>query len=95
MDFEAVVWLYEGRDPWHFITVPMELSENARDFAAGSPRGFGSIRVVATIGITTWKTSLFPDKELNSLVLPIKASVRSSEKLAAGDVVTVHLEIVG
>jgi len=44
-------------------------------------RGFGSVRVNVTIGGSTWKTSLFPSKELGHYVLPIKASIRKAEAL--------------
>ena len=89
------MWLYEGRDPWHFVTLPMEMSEAIRDDTAGLPRGFGSVRVVAAIGSTTWSTSVFPDKASGTFQLPIKAAVREAEDLTAGDIVTVHIDVAG
>ena len=57
----------------------------------GNSRGFGSIKVVATIGGSTFKTSVFPSKETGWL-LPVKASVRKAEGLGEEDLVRVLLE---
>ena len=57
----------------------------------GNSRGFGSLKVAATIGGTTFKTSVFPSKETGWL-LPVKASVRKAEGLTAGDAVELALE---
>jgi hypothetical protein len=92
-EFQGELWLYFGPDPWHFVTVPADISEAIHDQATGSRSRFGSIRVAATVGTTTWGTSLFPDKRLGALVLPVKAAVRDGEALEAGDILTVHLEV--
>lgn len=55
---------------------------------AGPPRGFGSVRVEATVGGTTWRTSVFPDSRGGSYVLPVKRAVREAEDLDDGDQVT-------
>ena len=55
--------------------------------------GFGSVRVKARIGKTHWDTSVFPDKASKSYLLPVKASVRKAEKLAAGKTVMIELDI--
>jgi hypothetical protein len=60
----------------------------------GNKRGFGSVRVVVTIGETTWNTSIFPDTANESFALPIKKQVRVREGIDEGDVVEVHLELV-
>ena len=71
------------------------MSEAIRDHAAESHRGFGSVRVVAAIGSTTWSTSVFPDKASGAFQLPIKTAVREAEDLTAGDIVTVHIDVAG
>lgn len=75
---------------WRFVTLPEELSESIR-FASGPPRGFGSVRVEATIGATTWRTSLFPTAGGGPYVLPVKVAVRNAEGLADGDRLPVRL----
>jgi hypothetical protein len=56
------------------------------------PRGFGSVRVTATIGATTWKTSIFPGSS-GQYALPIKKAVRKAEALDVGDTATVRVEL--
>jgi hypothetical protein len=57
-------------------------------------RGWGSLRVRATIGKTTWKTSIFPDEKSKSYVLPVKAEVRKKENIKDGEPVVLTLEIM-
>lgn len=52
------------------------------------------MRVKATIGKTTWNTSIFPDSESDSFVLPVKAEVRTKEDIGGGDAVTLTLDVM-
>lgn len=92
LSFTAELWLWEGKASWHFVTVPKEDAEALQDEAAQAPKGFGSVKVQATIGTTTWSTSVFPDKASGSYVLPVKALVRKANEVEAGDAVAVLLE---
>ena len=56
-------------------------------------RGFGSVRVQCRIGDVIWRTSLFPQKS-GGYFLPIKIDVCRKEGLAAGEQVTVDLELL-
>lgn len=56
-------------------------------------RGWGSVPVTATIGGTTWRTSIFPDKKAGSFVLPLKAEVRTAEGIDEGATVEVRLDV--
>ncbi len=96
MEFEAELWVWEARrdDGWTFVSLPAEASEEIRDLTGGRRRGFGSVRVRASIGGTTWKTSIFPDSGRGVYVLPVKRDVRKAESLAAGAVATVTVELV-
>ncbi len=62
-----------------------------RRLEGGQRRGWGSIRVTATIGETSWQTSMFPSKESGGYLLPVKAAVRKAEGLTAGDEIAVRL----
>jgi Domain of unknown function (DUF1905) len=64
-----------------------------RRLEGGARRGWGSIKVTATIGETSWSTSIFPAKEQGGYMLPVKASVRKAEGLVAGDDVRVVLTL--
>lgn len=92
--FEAPVWVWDARktDVWTFVSLPAEASEEIRDFAGDIPRGFGSVKVTATIGATTWRTSIFPSKD-GVYVLPLKKAVRTAEGLAIDAVATVKVEL--
>jgi len=93
--FTSLVWIWKGSDAagrWFFVTVPEELSAEIKAHAFGNPRGFGSVKVEATIGDVTWRTSVFP-LDSGGYLLPLKADVRRKADLAAGDEVTVALEL--
>ena len=49
------------------------------------------IPVLAQIGGTRWKTSLFPKD--GRYIVPVKAGVRTAEGLEVGDTVTVRLAV--
>ena len=79
---------------WHFVSVDKEVALKIREERSGAPRvGWGSIPVSVTVGITTWKTSIFPDKKSGLYLLPIKADVRKKENISAGDSVSIALAL--
>ena len=93
--FKSTVWVWKSPDApasWRFITLPADVSKAIRTLIPKTP-GFGSVRVAATIGKTTWSTSLFPSKEQGGFVLPVKADVRKREKVADGDEVKVIVDL--
>lgn len=91
--FEAELWLYNGEGgSWCFMTVPPDISDGLKHLR-GQSTGFGSIRVLARIGETAWRTSVFPHKQSGGFLLPVKAQVRRTERLSVGDQVTATLEI--
>lgn len=49
--------------------------------------------VVVTLGKTSWKTSIFPDKHSGSYLLPLKALVRKKEGIFSGDKVSFSIQI--
>ena len=93
--FDAELWLWQGDAAWHFVTVPADVSDEIEGrTAVAERRGFGSVRVRVTIGTTSWTTSVFPDKQREAYVLPVKKDVRTKEGLAAGDRTSVVLELL-
>lgn len=88
---QAELWRWKGEAAWHFLTIPLELSKKIKSFET-ERRGFGSIRVEASIGKTTWKTSIFPEKK-GTYVLPVKAAVRKKEGIEEGDTVKLSLTL--
>lgn len=74
---------------WHFVHLPRDYFEPIR-----TKYGKGMIKVSATLGKTTWDTSLFPLVKDRSLMICIKAKVRKAEDLMAGDEVTIRVKIM-
>jgi hypothetical protein len=85
---------------WHFLTLDGEVAEAIHALALmrrleyGHKRGWGSIKVRATIGDTGWETSIFPAKHIGGWLLPVKAAVRKAEGLVAGDAVSVTVQLL-
>ena len=89
------LWLWSGEGgSWHFFTVPEDQASAIRAHRFEGPRrGFGSVRVEARIGDVAWRTSLFPQQS-GGFILPVKAEVRREAGIAAGDQLTVELELL-
>lgn len=92
--FTAPLWPHLGEGSWYFVTVPDEVSDEIRDLTEGRRAGSGSVRVSVTVGGSTWRTSLFPDKSGNYL-LPVKKQVRTAESLDDGSPVHARVELEG
>jgi len=67
--------------------------ELIRRLELGRRRGFGSVKVEAAVGAGRWSTSVFPQKG-GGWFLPVKKAICRVEDLAAGDEVTVRLELL-
>lgn len=87
------VWRHAGAAGWHFVTLPEAVADEIRARVAGAPSPFGMARVEATIGATTWSTSLYADTRRGSFLLPIKSEVRRREGVGDGDAVAVTLRM--
>lgn len=92
-EFESVLWIANAAGAWRFVTLPQDVAAGIRVLVPRRGPGFGSVRVTATVGATTWRTSVFPDAGSGSYLLPVKAEVRRRERLADGDAVRVAVEI--
>ena len=91
--FTAKLWLYSGPTSWHFITLPNDFADEIK-FFKHQRAGFGSVRVRVTVGESVWKTSIFPDKNSGSFLLPVKAEIRKKEQLAVDDMVTLTIAVI-
>lgn len=78
---------------WVFLSLPLDASDEIRERTSMPRRGFGSVYVTATIGGTTWKTSIFPEKGDGHYVMPVKKQVRSAENIEVGDNTAVTVEV--
>jgi Domain of unknown function (DUF1905) len=98
----ATLWIWstdKAPASWHFLTLDGDVAEAIHALALmrrlefGRKRGWGSMKVRATIGDTSWDTSIFPAKDLGGWLLPVKAAVRKAEGLVAGDMVAVQIDL--
>jgi hypothetical protein len=92
LQFESPLWRYQGESAWHFVTLPDAVGQQIK-FFSGPRQGFGSVRVVVSIGSSRWTTSAFPDKKSGSYLLPIKAEVRKHHNLKPGEMIKVRLQL--
>lgn len=91
--FKSKLWLYDGFGGWHFVNLPVDMSAEIKEqFGPIKKRGWGSIPITATVGKTTWDTSIFPDKK-GYYLLAIKAAVRKAENIGEDDEITVTIKI--
>ncbi|MDE2435531.1 MAG: DUF1905 domain-containing protein [Sphingomonadales bacterium] len=95
----GTLWRWTGGNggSWHFITIDGEAGDALSGTALmrrleKSIGGFGSLKVRARIGDSTFATSVFPSKELG-WILPVKASVRKAEGIGEGDTIEVTLAV--
>jgi hypothetical protein len=93
VDFTSDLWEWTSRANWFFVSVPAEESAEIGD-QPRPPRGFGSVRVRATIGRSVWTSSVFPGVDGGQYVLPVKAAVRKAEGLIPGEAVAVSIDLL-
>ena len=91
LEFSGELWFWKGPAPWHFLTVPEEDCYALEATSALVTYGWGMVPVLARIGGTGWKTSLWPKD--GRYIVPVRAGVRRAEGLELGDTVTVRLVV--
>jgi hypothetical protein len=91
LTFAGEIWHWRGPSPFYFVTVPEDESAELHAVANMVTYGWGVIPVTATMGDTTWTTSLFPKD--GGYLVPIKAAVRNAEKVELGDTVAIVLDV--
>ncbi len=79
---------------WHFVSVPKKQSDEIKKSFGTPSRGWGSIPVTVITGKTSWKTSIFPDRQSGGYLLPLKAEIRKKEKIFSEDNVTFSIQIL-
>jgi hypothetical protein len=72
---QSKVWIYPGMAGWHFANVPKKQSKEIKNLFGAIAGGWGSLPVMVTVGKTQWKTSIFPDKNSATYLLPLKAEI--------------------
>ena len=100
--FAAEITRWQGEKAvYHVITIggdaaeAISMHERLRRLEFGARRGFGfgSVKVMASVGETRWKTSVFPSKTGEWWLL-VGRKVLKAEDLVAGDRAQVELELL-
>lgn len=98
--FTAEIARWQGEKAvYHVVTIGGEaaeaitMHERLRRMEFGARRGFGSVKVMAQVGTTRWKTSVFPSKSGEWWLL-VGRKVLKAEDLVAGDNAAIELELL-
>jgi len=84
--FTGKIDLFEGYMGWYYVPVPIELCDPLRDRSE-----WGLIAVTATVGNTSWPTSLLPKGDGTHFVA-LPAKVRKKENLSVDMTIEVSFE---
>ena len=91
-DAELFPW-HSDKASWVFVALPADVADAVED-ATSMTGGFGSVKVHVQLGGSSWSTSLFPSKELETYVLPMKKAVREAEGVEVGETAELTIELV-
>ena len=87
------------RGTYHLVTLTgdtaeaLAMHERLHRLEFGQRRGFGSVKLLARVGDTAWRTSAFPQRGSKQWILLISKKVMRAEDLAFGDKVVLELEL--
>lgn len=87
----GAIFEWRGPAPFLFVAIPEDVSRDIKALSQLVSYGWGVIPVTATLGETTWTTSLFPKK--GQYLIPIKVLVQKAEHVTAGDIVEIEVTI--
>ena len=88
------------RGTYHLVTITgdaadaIAMHERLHRLEFGARRGFGSVKVMARVGGTQWKTSVFPQGQKTEWILLVSKKVMRAEDLAEGDEMPLELELL-
>lgn len=88
------------RGTYHLFVITGEAAEQIAMHARlhrlefGKQRGFGSVKVTARIGGTSWSSSVFPQKKQSEWILLVSKKVMRAEDLSEGESVAAELELL-
>lgn len=98
--FHGPITRWQGEKAvYHVLTITgaaaeaITMHERLRRLEFGGRRGFGSVKIMATIGGTRWKTSVFPSKSGDWWLL-VGKKVLKAEDLVTDDEATLALELI-
>jgi len=87
------LWRYPGPGGWHFVTLAKGHAGALKMRPRETKVGWGYVPMRATLGKSTWRTTLFPTKE-GKYLLAVKKALRAAEGVADGDTVRARVALV-
>ena len=78
------VQLFPQQAGWHYIAVPTNITQQLTPLA-----NRGLIAISATLGNTSWQTSLLPKGD-GTHFIPLSKQVRKAEDISLGDTITIR-----
>lgn len=94
IQFKSKLWEWEGKGAWCFVSLPKEYYDRIKSISSTPKRGFGSVKIEASVGKTVWKTSIFPDTKSGTYLLPFKKEIRKAENLNIGSVIDMKVRLI-
>lgn len=83
----GVVEIFDVENPWIYVSLPEEYTEMTRPWAVR-----GLVPITATLGRSTWNTSLMPKGD-GTLFVALNARVREAEGIEVGDRVRLSFKL--
>ena len=90
---KSKVLVHPGMAAWRFLVLPIIDGREIKEKYGKNARGFGSLPVLVKVGKTEWKTSIFPEKQSGSYVLPLKIKIRQIEEIDDDSNVTFTIKL--
>ena len=88
------------RGTYHLVTIKGDHADTIAMHARieklelGTRRGFGSVKVMARIGDTAWKSSVFPQEKSTEWILLVSKKVMKAEDLVKDDSIDLELKLL-
>ncbi len=83
----GVVELFPQQGGWFYLRIPKKYTEMTKDLADR-----GLVAITATVGKTSWKTSLLPYGD-GTQFIALSAKVRKAENIHLGDRITILFQL--
>ena len=93
-EFECELERLAAANAYFAVFLPIDVAAEIDEVSAGLRGGFGSVRVRAAIGASSWSTSIFKDNSRSSYLMLIKKTVRDAEAWGEGSSRHVTLELL-
>jgi Domain of unknown function (DUF1905) len=84
-NFQAQLFSQSTTGGWHFLALPLALSQEIRRVYKTDEEGWGRLKAKASLGQSTWDTAIWFDAKRQTYLLPIKADIRKKEKINIGN----------